>query len=59
MFTEGDIVPAKKRRRITSKAQMRFLMATKKSTGRKMAHRNIKDSGRKKWYKKLPNKKGK
>lgn len=50
-------MPAKKRRRITSKAQMRYLMATKKSVGKKMAHRNIKDSGRKKWYRKLPNKK--
>ena len=59
MFTEGDIVPAKRRRRFTSKAQVGYMFATKPALAKKMAHRNISDSGRKKWKRKLPRKKGK
>jgi hypothetical protein len=38
---------------------MRYLMATNKTVGKKMAHRNIRDTGKVKWFRKLPTKKRK
>lgn len=46
--------PRKKARRYASKKQVRWAFANKKSFARKWAHRGISDSGRKKWYRKLP-----
>lgn len=52
-------MPAKRRRRLTSKAQVGYMFANHPQLARKMAHRNISDHGRKKWKKRLPRKKRK
>ncbi|AEK07453.1 hypothetical protein SEND513_7 [Mycobacterium phage Send513] len=49
----------KKKRRFSSKAQVGYMFAKHPRLARKMAHRNISDSGRKKWKRQLPRKKGK
>ena len=48
---------AARRRRLTSQAQVGYMFAKHPKLARKMAHRNISDSGRKVWKKKLPKKK--
>jgi hypothetical protein len=48
-------MPAKKKRRYTSKAQVGWAFANKKPFARKWAHRNIRDSGRP-FTRKLPKK---
>jgi hypothetical protein len=49
---------ARRKRRFTSKAQVGYMFATHPQLARKFAHRNIADSGRKVWKRKLPKKKG-
>lgn len=49
---------ARKKKRFTSKAQVGYMFAKHPKLAKKMAHRNISDSGRKKWKRSLPRKKG-
>jgi hypothetical protein len=47
---------ARKKGRFRSKAQVGWAFANKKSFAKTWAHRGIRDSGRKKWKRKLPRK---